>query len=96
MAQRAESIEVRDQAINIRVTQAQRDLIDRAASALGKNRSEFILETMSRESEHVLLDQVYFRLDDDAYARFTALLDAPPAPTASLRDLLQRKAPWEQ
>jgi uncharacterized protein (DUF1778 family) len=96
MALRAESLETRDQAINIRASRRQRDLIDRAAQAVGKNRSEFILETMSRESENILLDQVYFRLDDEAYAAFTALLDAPPdEPTPELRKMLLTKAPWE-
>jgi len=95
MAVQAASLENRDQAINIRTTRGQRDLIDRAARVVNKSRSEFILETMSREAENILLDQVYFRLDDDAYARFSAMLDAPPAPTAELRDLLNTKAPWE-
>ncbi len=95
MALREAAPENRDQAINIRATRGQRDLIDRAARVVNKSRSEFILETMSREAENVLLDQVYFRLDDDAYARFSAMLDAPPAPTAELRDLLNTKAPWE-
>jgi uncharacterized protein (DUF1778 family) len=81
--------------MNIRASRRQRDLIDRAAQAVGKNRSEFILETMSRESERILLDQVYFRLNDEAFAEFTALLDAPPAPTPALREVLLTKAPWE-
>jgi len=95
MSVQAASPENRDQAINIRATRGQRDLIDRAARVVNKSRSEFILETMSREAENILLDQVYFRLDDDAYARFSAMLDAPPAPTAKLRELLNTKAPWE-
>ncbi len=95
MALRAESPENRDQAINIRASRRQRDLIDRAARAVNKSRSEFILESASREAENVLLDQVYFRLDEDAYARFIAFLDAPPEPTDELRELLNTKAPWE-
>lgn len=95
MALQAERPENRDQAINIRATRRQRDLIDRAAEVAGKTRTEFILETVSREAENVLLDQVYFRLDDEAYAEFMALLDAPPAPTPELRELLNAKAPRE-
>jgi uncharacterized protein (DUF1778 family) len=85
----------RDQAINIRANRRQRDLIDQAAHALGKSRSEFMLETACREAENVLLDQTFFRLDPDAFARFSALLDNPPEPTANLRALLLNKAPWE-
>ena len=40
-------------------------------------------------------DQRTFVLDDAAHARFRALLDSPPAPSARARARLSRKAPWE-
>jgi len=40
--------ETRDVAINLRASQKQRALIDRAAQALGKTRSDFLLETGCR------------------------------------------------
>ena len=95
MAPTTESATTRDQAINIRASRRQRDLIDQAAQVLGKSRSEFMLETTCREAEHVILDQTFFRLDADAFDRFNAMLDAPPVPTSELRDLLRSKAPWE-
>lgn len=95
MAVRAEHDEIRDQAITVRASRGQRDLIDRAARALNKSRSEFILETVSREAENILLDQVYFHLDAESFAQFSALLDAPAAPTPELHRLLKTKAPWE-
>jgi uncharacterized protein (DUF1778 family) len=85
----------RDQAINIRASTKQRDLIDQAAHLLGKSRSDFMLETACREAEDVLLDRTFFRLDPEAFARFNAMLDNPPAPSDELRTLLKRKAPWE-
>ena len=85
----------RDQAINIRASRRQRDLSDQAAEALGKSRSEFMLETACREAEQVLLDRRFFRLDEDAFARFQDMLDNPPPPSDALRDLLLHKAPWE-
>lgn len=85
----------RDQAINIRTSRRQRDLIDRAAAVLGQSRSEFMLETASREAEKVLLDQTFFRLDADAFAQFSALLDSPPVPSSALRELMHHKTPWE-
>ena len=86
--------QVRDQSINIRATRWQRDLIDQAAQAPGKSRSDFMLETACREAEDVLLDRTFFRLDADAFARFSAMLDNPPTPSEQLRALLRRKAPW--
>ena len=85
----------RDQSITIRASRRQRDLIDRAAASLGTTRSAFVLDAACREAERVLLDRTRFLLDDDAFARFEALLDAPPPPSDALRDLLRREAPWE-
>jgi uncharacterized protein (DUF1778 family) len=95
MAQPIEAATTRDQAINIRASRQQRELIDQAAQVLGKSRSEFMLETICRRAEDVLIDRTFFQLDDDAFSRFSAMLDAPAAPSNELRDLLRREAPWE-
>jgi uncharacterized protein (DUF1778 family) len=95
MQQTSEHARTRDQAINIRASRRQRDLIDQAAHALGKSRSDFMLEAACRHAEDVLLDRTFFQLDPEAFGRFNALLDAPPAPTEALRALLLSKAPWE-
>ncbi len=81
--------------INLRVTCSERDMIDRAASALGKNRTEFMLEAARRAAEEVLLDQALFRLDAKRLKAFRAALDAPANPPEALRELMKRKAPWE-
>ena len=81
--------------INIRVKPGQRDVIDRAAEALGKSRSEFILDTACREAESVLLDRRYFSLDDTAFRKFEAALQRKPADNPLLRKLLLTPAPWE-
>jgi uncharacterized protein (DUF1778 family) len=85
----------RDETINLRASQKQKLLIDRAAELLGRTRSDFMLETACREAETVLLDGRYFGLSPDAFRRFTAMLDKPPASNPKLRRLLQTKAPWE-
>ena len=95
MARVAENSTIRDQAINLRVSRRQRDLIDRAAHALNKSRSEFILETVCQEAEDILLDRTYFQLDEEAFAQFSAMLDAPREPSDALRKLLRTPAPWE-
>ena len=81
--------------INIRARANQRDMIDRAADALGKNRSDFMLEAACREAENVLLDRRYFTLSEEQFEAFTALLDSPPKTNERLRELLATKAPWE-
>jgi uncharacterized protein (DUF1778 family) len=86
----------RDVSINLRASRKQRSLIDRAAQALGKNRSDFMLEASCREAESALLDRRYFALDAETFEQFTAMLDAAPATNPRLRRLLAEKAPWER
>ena len=85
---------MRNAAINLRVLPAQRDLIDHAASLLGKNRSDFMLEAACNHAKAVVLDQVFFQLDADKFERFTALLEAPSEANPGLNRLMAVKAPW--
>lgn len=86
--------QTRGENINLRVSRGQKSLIDRAAHALGRNRSDFMLETACREAESVLLDRRYFALTNEEFRRFTAMLDKPPASNPRLARLLKTRAPW--
>ncbi len=86
---------MRDAAINLRAMPEQRDLIDQAASALGKNRSDFMLEAACERARSVLLDQVFFQLDAEKFEQFVTQIDAPLQPNAGLERLLAVKAPWD-
>lgn len=83
--------------INIRAPREARDLIDQAARAVGRNRSEFMLDAAQERAREVLLDRSHFALDEQQHARFLELLEAPiPAEARQcLQNLLARKAPWE-
>lgn len=81
--------------INLRALESQRSLIDRAASVLGKNRSDFMLETACREAENILLDQRFFMLNKADFDAFMTTLDAPVKDNPALCNLMARKAPWE-
>lgn len=87
--------ERKDTTINVRLPARTRDLIDSAASASGKTRTEFILESARRSAEEVLLDQSLFSLDAKQSAEFQAALDSSNPPNNKLRALLAAKAPWE-
>lgn len=87
---------MRAAAINLRARPEQRDLIDQAASLLGKSRSDFMLETSCARAQEVVLDQVFFTLSEEKFAEFMAILDAPPKPNPGLKRLLAVKAPWEK
>ncbi len=85
----------RDLAINIRVNQDQRDLIDRAAALQGKSRSEFMLQSAYQKAQDVLLDRSFFGVGELQFKQFIALLDAPVTLNDKLHKLLTTKAPWE-
>lgn len=90
------SRKLRAENINLRVTSNQKSLIDRAATALGRNRSDFMLDAACKEAESVLLDRRYFVLSEAEFKRFTSLLDKPPASNPRLERLLRTKAPWDK
>jgi uncharacterized protein (DUF1778 family) len=86
----------RTKVINLRTDEGRRALIDRAAAALGKDRTEFMLDAATREARSVLLDRRLFQLDEAAFRRFANALDTPPADNPRLRKLLASRAPWER
>jgi uncharacterized protein (DUF1778 family) len=85
---------MRDATINLRALPEQRELIDHAANLLGKNRSDFMLEAACERAQAVVLDQVFFGLDDKRFQQFTAMLDAPLSANPGLDRLFAVKAPW--
>ncbi len=85
----------RDAHLNIRLHAETRHLIDAAAAAEGKTVSEFVIDSARRNAIDALLDRRFFRLDRQAFAALSALLDRPPQPNAKLKQLLASRVPWE-
>lgn len=81
--------------LNIRIKADVRNLIDRAAKARGKNRTDFILESARAAAEEALLDQVIMTVTPQAYEQFLARLDMPPKANDRLRKTMTTPAPWE-
>lgn len=67
--------------LNLRIKPEERSLIDRAARARGKNRTDFVLDAARSAAEEALLDQTLISVSLEAYARFLARLDMPRSPT---------------
>ena len=82
-------------ALKLRVSPADRSLIDRAAEVTGKTRTDFILDATRRAAEEALMDQTHFVLSEEVYTEFLARLDAPPAPNDRLIKMMNTPAPWE-
>ena len=85
-----------DATITMRISAQARDLIDAAAAAEGKSRSEFVIESARLHAIDVLLDQRVFNLDADQSAAFAEVLTHAPPPNAMLRRLMAATAPWEE
>jgi len=87
---------MRDAPINLRALREQRDLIDYAASLLGKNRSDFMLEVACERAQAVVLDRTFFSLDAEERKQFMPMLDAPQVPNAGLARLMEVNTPWDE
>lgn len=87
----------RDSPINLRALPTQRALIDKAATLLGKSRSDFMLEVACREAMDVLLDQRLFLLDEQQFQAFEEALSRPLDTTQQqhVSKLLRTPSPWE-
>lgn len=82
--------------LNLRIPSVERHLIDRAAEASGKTRTDFILEAARRAAEEALLDRSLMVVSPEAYAEFLKRLDRPARPNARLKRTMQAKAPWKR
>jgi uncharacterized protein (DUF1778 family) len=82
--------------IHVRVPQQTKQLIDSAASAVGKTLSEFVLDSARRDAINVLIDQRLFVLDADKYDAFVRALDHPPPAGKALKALMRRRPPWQE
>lgn len=81
-------------AVNLRVREDVRDLIDQAARVNGKTRSDFMIEAARQAAENALLDQTFVRVDAETYAQFLAVLDRPPSGEGYER-LMRAPKPWK-
>ena len=86
----------REARMNLRASPEQDRLIRVAAEAAGKNLSEFVLGSACAAAENVLADRRLFTVDDAAYRRFLAALDAPAKETPRLAQLLREPSAIER
>jgi uncharacterized protein (DUF1778 family) len=85
--------ETTTRAVNLRVRDDIRDLIDQAARSQGKSRSEFMIDAARRAAEDALLDQALVRVDQKTYKHFLNVLDQPPGETYDR--LMKVQKPWK-
>ena len=86
----------RDAKIHIRAPKQTKELIETAASIVGKTLSEFTLESARKNAIDVLLDQRLFVLEPDQYDAFVTALDNPPPAGPKLKALMKRRPLWQR
>jgi uncharacterized protein (DUF1778 family) len=85
--------DIQTRAVNLRVRIDTRALIDRAAKAHGKTRSDFMIDAARRAAEDALLDQTLVCVDQKTYDLFLKVLDQPPCGEGFDR-LMKVRKPW--
>jgi len=83
-------------AVNLRVREDTRALIDKAASIQGCSRTDFMIEAARRAAEDAILDQRVIMVSRESYDHFLAVLERPPEVNEKLRRLMRTKAPWDR
>ncbi|WP_295387757.1 DUF1778 domain-containing protein [uncultured Thiodictyon sp.] len=81
-------------AVNLRVREDIRDLIDQAAKSQGRSRSDFMIDAARRAAEDALLNQTLVRVDRQTYEHFLTVLDQPPEGEGFER-LMRAPSPWK-
>ncbi|NLH79254.1 MAG: DUF1778 domain-containing protein [Phyllobacteriaceae bacterium] len=88
------SHESQTRAVNLRLREDVRGLIDRAARARGKTRSDFMIDAARKAAEEALLDLTLVRVDVESYEHFLSVLDLPPSGEGFER-LMKARKPWQ-
>lgn len=80
----------------VRLTPEQDALIRDAAATTGQSLTDFVTEAAIARAEDALMDRRVFRLSDQAWSEFIAILDQPARPLPDLARLFAEPAPWER
>ena len=80
--------------IELRTTEDERDLLNRAATALGTDRSSFLLTQGRLAAQRVLADREQFVLDADGQQEWERINNRPARSLPGLAHLLERPSPF--
>ena len=77
------------------MTPDDQQLIDRAVSASGLTRTDFVLQAARAAAQQVLVEQAWCSVEPEHFAAFQQALDAPAKPNERLRQTLAAPRPWQ-
>ena len=82
--------------VHFRMSDERLAFIDRAAAIRGVTRTEFVLRSSEAAAIETLNERPVIALDDAAWDAFTAALDAPVVPDATVKNRFARRPSWER
>ncbi len=80
----------------MRLTPDQDALIRDAAAVTGQSLTDFVTMAAMTRAEDTLADRRVFRLNEAAWAEFTAILDRPAQRIPELAELRKERASWDE
>lgn len=83
-------------ALSLRISPADRKLIDRAAEATHKTRTEFLLDSARAAAADALLDRSLFVLSPREFRAFEKALAKAHSSADIARKLRKRASPWKK
>lgn len=86
----------RSRRMELRTTDEERALIDRAVAASGTDLTEFVVTHASEAARRVLADRQSFELDSDALAAWEDLNSRPARELPGLAALFRRQSPFSE
>ena len=81
--------------LSVRVSPAERSLLESAASQARTSLSDFIRRKAIEAAEMEMLDRLLVTIPASDWARFEAWVDTPPKDVPALRTLAARKPVWQ-
>ena len=85
----------RSEKLDLRLTPADKQILQSAATATRRSVSDFVLESALARAEEALTDRRHFGLSAENWAAFMAALDAPARRHARLDRLLAEPSVFE-
>ena len=88
--------EKRTEKLDLRLSLPAKLALQRAAQAMRRPVSDFVLESALARAEETLPDRRFFRLNAKQWSAFQTALDAPPSPAPRLSRLLNEPSVFEK
>ncbi len=87
---------LRSERLEVRTTENERSLIDRAVAEQGTDLTEFVISNLTVAARRVLADRTEFRLDEEAAEAWDAVNRRRGRDLPGLRRLMERPSPFTE